>query len=497
MNIMLLTFGELDKNNIKNFKGPLIDTINYSLDNKEDFNIDLYVIYMFKDYVSYEKNFNIVSKVMKKLKSEKNNIEYVIEYNSLLNIYDFNQLDGIVNSYYQSLIKLNNISFKKDNINLFLSASSEIINLDLSLFLLPYKFKNYKNVQFFPLKNHYSISEKNINEYDIKKTFYKCLTNYKEKEIKLFSLEQPSYDYNAPLKKTLNACAYITLKNILISKYTLSDKLTLLLDYAIAIEKWDLDYLMSHYLDIDFFPKFNKEECGIKNNDIENINYAYLVLVNRIFLCYINLQQRNLKNSISKIEGLVKDSLIFTLTYFSKNKAYTSFLQIKDSKASSIEDILLCKCHLNINAVKSKQELYKCINNYYIIKNESSRTLYLNAHILYALNIYFLKDNVELTSLLNSVRYFYFGNTFSNSIYAQLNNITHNIANYKEDSLYSKAYSLLGYLFAILLLATKKDENYDFSSLDLKSKMQNQKFFEILNKNIEEEIDKLTKKKDF
>ena len=143
MNIYLLPYGLLDQKSSFNNSTPILDSLKTFISKKIMTNEDIVCIYISSSFVKNEKSFKTIQRNVSNLlvTNKFDKVKTEIFYNTDINVYNFDSINNIIQSYKNNLIHIQNNPLKQDDVNVYLVPCSKITTLDLGLYLLPNYFE--------------------------------------------------------------------------------------------------------------------------------------------------------------------------------------------------------------------------------------------------------------------------------------------------------------------------------------------------------------------
>ncbi len=495
MNIFLLLYGQLDQKSSLAKSTPILDCIKEFIKLGTLKSDDLILIYVTSSFVDNEKAFKTIEKTILKLLSN-NKLETVkvnVIYNNEINVYNFDQINNIINSFVYTLTHIQNNPLKDKETKIYLIPSSRINTLDLALFLLPNYFE--EDIDFVTYKLNYELkigpsdNKIDVNKAFKNKEFIDSIFNKVDKKDNKYRQVEFRFDYNLEkyniYEKMLNTFSYKSLKNILGDSLIPNSKLDNLIDFAINIEKGNSDYVDLKKSEFDFFPCYKRQEDKLASEIYNNL----LVMTLK---CYMHIIRNEIRTFVSKIEALYKDSMLLALYTYVENSKFMKFLEFPNS-GNKVEKLFYDKVYLNRAKINNNLELKNKILKY-SFKYEQDRKSYLDSVTLIGFMEYFVPDKPNLLRLLtNTYLKAYKAENSNASLINLLNSSTHNIQfEYKEEYLELGKVLLKSILAILYLLADHKDlfdiENFHIEN-DTKPKV-----LTMLNQNILLELSKIIKK---
>lgn len=494
MNILLIPYGQLDQKSSTSKSTPILDAIDQFIKQGNLKEGDLVLIYVTSSFVKNEKSFKTIYKSVLKL-LENNSFKEVkvnVIYNNEINVYNFDQINNIINSYVYCLKHIQNNPLKNKDTKIYLIPSSRINTLDLALFLLPNYFE--EDIEFKTYKLNYELEISSDNKLDVSKAFknkefVNSITSKLDKKDNKYREVEFRFDYNLEkyniYEKMLNTFSYNSLKNILPENIDSKSRLLRLIDFAINIEKGNSDYIYLNKEEIEFFPRYKFVE-----NELASKIYNNLLVM--CLKCYMNIIRNEIRTFISKIEALYKDSMLLALYTFVENKDFMKYLEFPNS-GNKIEKLFYDKVYLNKAKINCNVELKNKILKYNH-KFEQERKLYLDSVTCLGFMEYYLDSRPNLLRLMTSTYFLAYKNENSNiTLFNLLNSSTHNIQfEYNQDYL-ELGKILLKSILAILYLLADSKGSFDIENFHIETPTK-PKILTLLNQNILLELSKIIKK---
>lgn len=496
MNIYLLPYGLLDQKSSLYNSTPILDSLKVFISKKIMTNEDIVCVYICSNFVKNEKSFKTIHRSISNL-LKNNNLEKVkieIFYNTEINIYNFDSINNIIQLYKNNLMHIQNNPLKQDNVNVYLIPCSKIITLDLGLYLLPNYFE--EDINFITYKLNYELNySENPKQINIEKAFKNkdfvnsIISNNAKKENKYRQVDF-KFDYNLDkyniYEKLLNSYSYSNLK--LTSKDIIKpdSRLDKLINFAIALEKGDSNYINNNKFNFDFYPKYIFSE---RENSGE-IQYNNLLVI--ALKTYIHINKNELRSFISRIEALFKDTLILCLYTFSSSSKYKNCFEFK-YKGDKLDNLFSNDFTLNKKYINNNPELLKTIKKYNPNVDKPGSIRFDSSLALGLLDYYLSPSKQELVNFIVKI----YKKTYSCKEYSLskiLNLLTHNMSSNNEyDEYYFKQGEiLLKGILGLLYMMTKNRTCFDEDNFNIDNQTK-PKILSMLNQNILIEISKLIK----
>jgi len=487
MKILFAPFGYNDLNQINNLKGPICESItNFELDG-EKCNFDVVVIYLCKLFIKYEKNQKLISRninqILKKVKDELGKqIKLQIIYDQETNIFDFNQGDNLIDLIQYKLFHLDNVSLKKTRAKLLFSCTSGITLIDFASLQAAYKFSD--NYETYILQNTYEESALSSSKIDVDCAINKLL----KKSIKVDDNKYAIVNYKTkkvddPIlvkaEKILSSYSYDSLNEYVNNKYIVSENYKKLIDFAMAIIKGNINYVIDNHDKYDFITKpFERVDS--------NMYYSILTFYLR---SYIYMERNDTISFLYKLESLLKESLMIYLYSLVRNKVlFSLFIPQNDTKCRSMYDLFDPKLTINTGNQLYIANIRKDVNK--ILSNRRVKTKdkeYITSSILFAFVNYF-NQNEEIKFAINQTMKVYLPNSRNDSLLQHLNHSSHKIYSFEDNNLIQKKCRVVLHLIDLIItFISVDDERYK----DVKKPT----VLNLLNEEIIAEILKLSKKK--
>lgn len=499
MNIYLLPYGLLDQKSSLNNSTPIIDSLKCFISKKIMKNDDIICIYISSNFVKNEKSFKTIERSVSSLLKSNNleNTKIDIKYNTDINIYNFDSINNIIQSYKNYLTHLQNNPLKQENVNVFLIPCSKIITLDIAIYLLPNYFEEDINFKTFKLNYDISYDEKqkniNIEKAFKNKDFLNSIlipTNKKENKYRQVDFK---FDYNLDkyniYEKLLNSYSYsnlkLTTKDIIIKDSSLEK----LLNFAVNLEKGNSTYINENKDLFEFYPVYMFD----KRENSGQIQYNNLLVMT--LKTYIHINKNELRSFVSRIEAIFKDTLLLCLYTFGQSSKYKNCFDFY-SKDDKLDLFFSNDFQINKKYIFANKELLQRIKKYNSSIENTSNIRTDSSIVLGILDYYVSPTKPLLIEFVSNI----YNKTYSHTHYSLskiLNTLTHNL-NYEytseDDSEYFKQGEiLLKGILAMLYSMSKSKSCFDLDNFDIDNQTK-PKILYVLNQNILIEISKLIKK---
>lgn len=496
MNIYLLPYGLLDQKSSFNNSTPILDSLKTFISKKIMTNEDIVCIYISSSFVKNEKSFKTIQRNVSNLlvTNKFDKVKTEIFYNTDINVYNFDSINNIIQSYKNNLIHIQNNPLKQDDVNVYLVPCSKITTLDLGLYLLPNYFE--EDIKFITCKLNYEINySEHDKEINIEKAFKNkdfvssIISNNIKKENKYRQVDF-KFDYNLDkyniYEKILNSYSYSNLKLASKDIIKTGSRLDELINFAIALEKGDSNYININKVNFDFYPRYLFAERA-NSGEIQYNNLLVIALKT-----YIHINKNELRSFVSRIEALFKDTLILCLYTFANSSKYKNCFEFKCS-GDKLDNLFNNDFVVNKKYITNNPELLKTIKKYNPNIDKPGSIRFDSSLALGLLDYYLYSTKKELIDFIIKI----YKKTYSCKEYSLakiLNSLTHNISSNSmyDDQYFKQGEILLKGILALLYMMTKNQKCFDEENFSIDNQTK-PRILSILNQNILIEISKLIK----